>query len=93
MEKSFEVDFLGQKITLKADGDAENLREVLDLVMERLKECKTRSKSPAAHQVALLALLDIAEDYLKAKKAVTHYQETIQNETKRLIELVESELS
>ena len=58
----------GQKIVLKAShGDPDLIREIVDLVSVKLKNAEKRGKGTAAHQVALVALMDLAEEYIRAK--------------------------
>jgi hypothetical protein len=71
-----ELRLLGQRISLKrTGGDPELNSEAISLVASRLAEAEKRVKIPKNPQhVALLALLDLAEEYLLAKRRVAAYQ-------------------
>ena len=91
--QTIEVKLLGQKFVLKSsECDPDWVREVVDLVSLRLDEAEKRGRGVAAHQVALLALMDLAEEYVKAKKRIFEYQKQVDEKANRLLGLLESEL-
>lgn len=70
-----EIPLMGQKIILKTHADPRLAREVTALVLERLAASEKRVKNAnAPHLAALLALFDIAEDYVEAKRKVSEHQ-------------------
>lgn len=84
-----EINLLGQRIALKAiESDTEMTSQVIELVTARLKEAEIRSKGGAAHQVTLLALFDLAEEYIQAKKRTLEYQGRVQSSSQRLSTLL-----
>jgi cell division protein ZapA (FtsZ GTPase activity inhibitor) len=89
-----EIKLLGQKIALKAPGtDPDHAREVVGLVAERLAHAEKRSKAgTASHQVALLALLDLADEYIQARERTREFKRDIQEKSGKLAGLIESEL-
>lgn len=88
-----EIRLLGQRIVLKAnDKDPELIQEVIHLVSQRLNEAEVRTKGNVPHQVALVALLDLAEEYIQAKKRTIEYQQQLEGYTQNLVDLVEAEL-
>ncbi|MGE0615261.1 MAG: cell division protein ZapA [Bacteriovoracia bacterium] len=90
---SFEFEFLGQKIQLKSEGDPEMIREVTDLAAMKLRDANVRSKGAAAHKVALVALLDLAEEYVRAKRKATDHRAEVTEKSKKLLSAIESSLS
>ena len=92
-----EIKLLGQRIVLKAsDKNPEFVQEVLSLVSGRLAEAEERGKAnsnSAPHQVTLIALLDLAEEYVKAKKRVMEYQVQLDHASEQLLKLVGADLS
>ena len=89
--ETFELRLMGQKISLKTQGDPDKTRAVLELVGVRIAAVEKRVKhtTQPAH-VALLALLDIAQEYVQSKERVGLYKDQIAKKSKRLVELLES---
>lgn len=89
--QSVEVRLLGQRILLRSQESSEFTREVVDFVTTKLTEVEQRSKNVAPHQVALLALLDLAEEYLKAKRRAQEHRSKMDEKSKELLSLIEME--
>ena len=67
------------------------IRQVLQLVSLKVSEAEKRSKGAAPHQIALLALLDLAEEYIKAKKRTLDFKQQLDDKSSKLLSLVEAE--
>jgi cell division protein ZapA (FtsZ GTPase activity inhibitor) len=90
---SLEIKLAGQKIVLKAtESDPALLREIVDLVTTKIKDAEKRGKGSASHQVALLALLDLAADYVQAKRRTTEYKREMNSRSDSLMRILDSEL-
>jgi cell division protein ZapA (FtsZ GTPase activity inhibitor) len=90
--QSIEVRLLGQKIALKSAADPEITREIASLVAARLKEAESKSKGLVPHHVALLALFNLAEEYIEARGRTAERLETMDRKSRDLLALVEAEL-
>jgi cell division protein ZapA (FtsZ GTPase activity inhibitor) len=90
--KPIEVKILGQKMSLKSKGDPELVQEALDLALLRVKDVERRTKGLGAHQVALLALFDLAEEYVKAKRRATESRNELTLRSNQIVEMLENEL-
>jgi hypothetical protein len=92
-----EIRLLGQKISLKINSksnepDPHLVQDILELVSKKLQDAETKSKSgQAPHQIALLALLDLAEEYVRAKRRTLEYQSAVIEKSERLRGLLEAE--
>lgn len=92
-EESFEVVLLGQRIVLKSsEKDSEIVRHAIELVSMKLKEVESRTKDIAQYQIALLALLDIAEEYSKLKKQTLDLIRQLDEKSIKLLNLIETQL-
>ena len=88
-----EINLLGQKILFKSsDSDPELIQDVVRLVSLKISEAETRVRGAAPYQTALLALLDLAEDYMKAKKRTLEFKKEIGLKSNQLQNLLENEL-
>lgn len=80
-----EIPLMGQKIILKTQADPKLVEEVTALVLERLSASEKRVKnSNAPHLAALLALFDITEDYVEAKRKILEHQTELQQKVQQL---------
>jgi cell division protein ZapA (FtsZ GTPase activity inhibitor) len=87
-----EVTISGQKIVLKVPHgqSPERVTEIIALVEERLERVESRAtKELPAHQVALLALLDLAGDYLSAKELTARFKSQVSERSEHLLRLLE----
>lgn len=91
--QTIDIQLLGQKITLKSSGDPEVVQEVVDLVKRKIGEAEGRKKGVMPpHHVALLALLDMAEEYVQAKRRVAAYQREVDDKSREIQTLIQTEL-
>lgn len=89
---TLELKLLGQRIVLKpSETDPEVINQVVQLVTLKLSEAEGRTRGGAPHQVALLALLDLAEEYVKAKKRTLDFKQQLDDKSSKLLSLVEAE--
>ena len=88
-----DIHWMGQKVVLRTTGeDPVIAKEVLDLCAEVLATAEGRAKkNQAPHQVALLALLDLSERHVRARRAVGAYQEKIGTRSKELLDLLSAD--
>lgn len=90
-----EFKVLGTRMSLRAsDHEPEKVNEIVEFVTERLKEAEKRAPQEGAliQQVILLALLDLAEDYLTARTRTIEFKERIDARSTELLGLLEAEL-
>lgn len=70
-----EILIQGQKIPLKSSTKSEN--EVIQLAQTLISNAEKRMKNAAPHQIMLIALLELADDYQKAKEATVEWKQKI----------------
>jgi hypothetical protein len=87
-----EIRLLGQKIALRSQGDPDLVREVVEVVTRKIGDAeRRRGKGSAAHHVALLALLDLAQEHVQARKRAGEHQTRLDLKARELSELIEAE--
>jgi cell division protein ZapA (FtsZ GTPase activity inhibitor) len=92
-QKKVEIDLLGQKIILRAsEDDPELLSEIMELVRTKVKSAEKRTKGAAAQQVLLLAMMEIAEEYVKAKHRTIQFKREVGDRSDNLLKVIENEL-
>ena len=84
--RSVEIRLLGQKNVVKTSlSDPDMLDEVVALVNARIRETEKRTHSSAApHQIALLAMMDLAQAYVQAKHATALFKEDVAARVEKL---------
>jgi len=88
--RPLEIYLLGQKVTLRAyDADPEKAKEVVHFVTEKLKEVEQKTQNLLSYQLVLLALLDLAEEYLNAKQRAVNWQKMLLQSSQQLLEWIE----
>jgi len=88
--KTIDLEFLGQRMALKSKGDPEVADQVVDLVNARLKDAEKRARGLPAHKVALLALLELAEEMVQAKNRATVYQGEVRQKAENIKKFIET---
>lgn len=92
VETKVEINLLGQRLVLRSSQmSAEAFQEITQIASRKLDAAQERSKGAPAHQIALLALLDLAEEYVSAKKKTQNYKDQMTEKSNQLLNLIEAE--
>lgn len=85
-----EIRILGQRIPLRSSAsEPQRAQEIVDLVTRRIIDAESRAHPGSQPQhVAVLALLELAEDYLRAKRSFESHQNEIETRAQELISLL-----
>ena len=67
MKKALEVEILGQKFTISSDAEEGHMLRVAGYVDGKMQELMRASKSSVKNNVAMLAALNIADEYHRLK--------------------------
>ena len=65
-----EVNILEQKLLVKSEDGEEHVKMVVDYLNSKIEEVKKNSKAVSTLDVALLAAMNITDDYFEAKERV-----------------------
>jgi len=69
MKKALDVEILGQKFTISSDAEENYMLKVAGYVDGKMQELMRSSKPVAKSNVAMLAALNIADEYHRLKDA------------------------
>jgi cell division protein ZapA len=61
---AYEVEIFGQAYSLRTDAEEEHVRRVADLLDLKMREVASGTRSVSTLQIAVLAALDIASEYM-----------------------------
>jgi cell division protein ZapA (FtsZ GTPase activity inhibitor) len=91
--QTVQIDLMGQKISVRAtEADPAFVQEVVDLVTSKVEGAEKRVKGSSHNQVLLLALLDMAEEYLKAKQRTFEFHAQMDEKSRKLMDLIGSDV-
>lgn len=82
-ENIVSINILGNEYKIKGDSDPEHIKKVASFVDLKMRELEGKGVSPK--KIAILAALNIADEYLK-------FQGSIKNRVEHLHSLLEKEL-
>ena len=86
-----EVTILGRKMTLRADGNEEYVREVAQYVDEKMEEANRMSQTSSLN-VAILAAMNIADDFFKSVGEQNRSFAQVEQQCIELINYIDSKL-
>jgi cell division protein ZapA len=67
MKKSLDVEILGQKLTISSDAEEDYMLRVAGYVDGKMQEISQSPKAVARSNIAMLAALNIADEYHRLK--------------------------
>lgn len=92
MKKPFEVTVMGQKLQIRSDSEESYVEEVAGFVDKKIKDVLSRTKSVASTQVAILAAMNIADEFLKYKLKNKGKYEAVAKKIEQVIEHIDLQL-
>ena len=87
MKKRFEVSILGQDLSVISDSGDEHVENVIRYVSEKVEEAGKAAGSKNALKIAILAALNIADEYLRMMGVENSYSQ-LESRSEQLIHLI-----
>jgi len=84
MKRSVEIEIMGERLTLRTDADEGYVRNVAGYVDKKMQEVQKSTRPSAKSSIAMLAALNIADEYQKLKE---HYED-VEQRLDRLVQKV-----
>lgn len=84
-----EISIMGQKITVRGDANEDYVREIANYVEKKVKEVMESSRSVASLNVAILAAMNIADEYMKYKQQKEEQWQNAERKIQHVLELIE----
>ncbi len=91
-KKNVEVSVMGQKFQVRSESDDTYVQRVADFVNKRVDKVIQGTQSVASVNVAILAAMNIADEYFKYKDKKTHKIKGVEEKVESLIELLDLQL-
>jgi len=92
VKKTTEISIMGQKFMVKSDSNDDYVRRIAGFVDQKINEVMQSTKSVASLNVAILAAMNIADEYFKFKRDRDERIEKAEKKIKDMIELVDLQL-
>jgi cell division protein ZapA (FtsZ GTPase activity inhibitor) len=84
-KRSMNLELLGQRLTVLSDNDEGRVRDLVDFVNRKLEEAKDTAKRAQPDQVALLALLNVAEELFREKQTNASLRRRVRERSVKLL--------
>jgi cell division protein ZapA len=92
VKKPIEVTIMGQKFMVKSESGDDYVAEIAKYVDNRINEVIQSTKSVASVNVALLAAMNIADEFRKYRNDKEGRIDKVEKKIKDMIELVDLQL-
>ena len=95
MKNLVRVEILGREYTVKSDEGEERVRKIAEYVNGKIKKISENAKTISTLNAAILAALDIANEYFEALEGhgdLSRRVEKIEMKSGRLIEIINSKI-
>ena len=88
MKKRYEVEILGQGLSVVSDSGDEQVAEIISYVNQKVEEAKTVVPGQNSLRVAILTALNIADEYLQVKAARQDAYSRLEDRSEQLVRLI-----
>lgn len=88
MKKQYQIKVLGEDIAVLSDSGDDHVEAVVNYVNERVKEIQVAGRTINALHIAILAALNIADEYHKIKGVQEDICHQMESRSERLIHLI-----
>ena len=88
MKKQIEIKVMGQKFVVRSDSNEDYVNEVAQYVDQKVNEVVKSSNVVASLNVAILAAMNIADEFMKYKQQKEKQWSTAEKKIKDVIELI-----
>ena len=89
MDKYFNINILGQELSVLSDSGDEHVERVVKYVKEKMREAGSTPANANTLNVAILAALNIADEYMKLKGMKDDICSQLENRSGKLIDLID----
>ena len=89
MKNSYNITILGQELSVISDSEDEQVAEVVQYLNKKVDEILHSGNGLKALNVAILAALNISEEFLKLKGVNRDLCDQLESRSEKLIQLIE----
>jgi len=92
VERLVEVNIFGQDYTVKTDADKEYIQKIAKYVDEKMDEIVRNTKTVSTLNTAILAALNIADDFFKEMEKREELLSEVENRSREIVKTIETQL-
>ena len=92
MDRVVKIELLGQTYTLRTSTEESKVQDAANLVEAKLEEYQAVTRSNIKLDMAVLAALDIANEYLQLKDSTENMKERLEARSRAIIKTIEAEI-
>lgn len=89
MKNSYKITILGQELSVISDSEDEQVAEIVQFLNKKVDEILHSGNGLKSLNVAILAALNISEEFIKLKGVNRELCEQLENRAEKLIQLIE----
>ena len=88
MKKRFHIKLLGQELSVLSDSGDDHVARVVQYVNDKVEEIERGASNFNTLNIAILAALNIADEYFKEKAAEESKYNQLEDRSEQLIDLI-----
>ena len=88
--RQMEVTMVGQKFKVRSDADENYVQTLAAYVDKKIADISKQTRTVTTRQVALLAALDIADEYFRAHDKLKTLRKEVRRRSRRLLEILDN---
>jgi len=92
VERFVEVNILGHDYTVKTDAETEYIQEIASYVDKKMSEIVRNTKTVSTLNVAILAALNIADEFFKEMQKREELIEEVEHRSEAIVKTIDSQL-
>jgi cell division protein ZapA len=89
LKNSYKITILGQELSVISDSEDEQVAEIVQFLNKKVDEILHSGNGLKSLNVAILAALNISEEFIKLKGVNRQLCEQLENRAEKLIQLIE----
>ena len=88
MKKRYDVEILREELSVVSDSGDEHVAETISYVSQKMEEARTLVPGRNVTKAAILAALNIADEYLQLKAARQDVYSRLEDRSEQLVRLI-----
>ena len=88
--RQMEVTMVGQKFKVRSDGDENYLQTLAAYVDKKIADISKQTRTMSTQKVAVLAALDIADEYFRAHQKLKTLRHEVRRRSRRLLDILDN---